>query len=364
MTATARAAPGSRSIALIGCGFIGGVHSMVLAGLYKAGLVASRVVVACDRELGRAQVLAAAHQGARATTDHEEAVDVADTVWICTPTSSHLTLAQACEGGASAIYCEKPLGRTLAEAEAVAAACSGATVQVGLVLRHSVMLRAMTETVTSGGLGPAMVLTLRDDQYFPVQGQYGSTWRGQVEVAGGGTLLEHSIHDLDLLTLLGGPVAEVSARIANFSGRPGVEDVAVVNLAHRSGATSVLTSVWHQVLSRASSRRFEVFCRDGVVWSEHEVAGPLLMDRGDGEVEVPLWWGDQPPERAVAAALELPEDVAPLLSAYVRADLGYLSALEKGTRAVPGLDAALSAHRLVDAAYRSAASGQPVTLAN
>ena len=47
-----------------------------------------------------------------------------------------------------------------------------------------------------------MATVLRDDQYFPIQGFYGSTWRKDVTQAGGGTLIEHSIHDVDVLRWL------------------------------------------------------------------------------------------------------------------------------------------------------------------
>src|SRR3712207_8553561 len=52
----------------------------------------------------------------------------------------------------------------------------------------------------------------RDDQFFPNQGHYASTWRADVEVAGGGTLLEHSIHDLDVLRWLLGDAERVRDR--------------------------------------------------------------------------------------------------------------------------------------------------------
>ena len=62
--------------------------------------------------------------------------------------------------------------------------------------------RSRPSIVASGRHGRPLATTLRDDQYFPIQGQYGSTWRKDVAAAGGGTLIEHSIHDVDVLALV------------------------------------------------------------------------------------------------------------------------------------------------------------------
>ena len=66
------------------------------------------------------------------------------------------------------------------------------------MLRTSPVYRALPSWSPSGRYGRPLAVVFRDDQYFPIQGQYGSTWRTDVAVAGGGTLIEHSIHDLDV----------------------------------------------------------------------------------------------------------------------------------------------------------------------
>ena len=73
------------------------------------------------------------------------------------------------------------------------------------MLRHAPVFRNVAEIVHSGRYGKPMALVLRDDQYFPIQGMYGSTWRSDVDKAGGGTLIEHSIHDLDVINWVLGP---------------------------------------------------------------------------------------------------------------------------------------------------------------
>ena len=249
-------------IAIIGCGFIGGIHSMVLWGLRHAGYTDAAVVACCDTDLERARLFALYHGASLVTADPTDAMAIADVGWICTPTFSHRALIDVACSLKLPVYCEKPLAPTLAESEALVAAvtAAGIPVQVGLVLRHSGVLDAARQRVQSGDLGRLMAIVFRDDQYFPIQGQYGSSWRADVSMAGGGTLIEHSIHDLDVLAWMAGPVDSVMAHTANFAGHQGVEDVAAVTLVHESGATSTLVSVWHSVMSRPSTRRVEILC--------------------------------------------------------------------------------------------------------
>jgi predicted dehydrogenase len=179
-----------------------------------------------------------------------------------------------------------------------------------------------------------------------------------VTQAGGGCLIEHSIHDVDILRFCFGEVAALTARTANHAGHEGIEDLASVSLSFASGLEAHLTSVWHDIMSRGSTRRIEVFCRDGMVWLDDEFRGPLhIQTSGGTEVRAcpsPPWVDDLP---------LADDEVGLAVRAYVEADLSFLDAVAAGRAPEPGLDVALEAHRLVDAAYRSAAvGGSPVGL--
>ena len=350
-------------IALVGCGFIGGVHSVALRALIAGGLADARVVSAYDRDPARAARFAAAHAGCSVATTLEDALEGADAVWVCTPTSSHLgVVAAACERGL-AVFCEKPLAPTLAESEELVGlvADAGIPAQVGLVLRAAPVFGRLHEALQdTAANGPAMSAVLRDDQFFPIQGHYASTWRADRAVAGGGALIEHSIHDLDVLAWLLGPVEEVSATTANWAGHPGIEDVAHATLVHASGARSALVTLWHGILSRPSTRRLEVFCRDRLFWLADDLIGPLHVEGPTGAEP------DRGPDATfleLAASLPVPEEWRLALGGYAAADAQFLASVAEGRAPAPGLGEALRAHVLVDAVYRSAASGMPVTVA-
>jgi predicted dehydrogenase len=348
-------------IAIVGCGFVGGIHSTVLLGLRRAGYTQDAVVACCDTDVERARRFALFHGASLATNDPAEAMAAADAAWICTPTSTHLGLVTLACSLRLPVYCEKPLAPTLLEAQelADAGAAAGIQVQVGLVLRNSAVLVAARDRVLSGELGTLMAIAFRDDQYFPIQGQYASSWRSDVSIAGGGTLLEHSIHDLDVLQWIAGPVRSVSAKTANFAGHEGIEDVAAVTLVHESGAISTLSSVWHSIMSRPSTRRVEIFCQRGLLWTDDEAGGPLYLHTDKGLTEVSLDQGAQDAgssaEQGVVAVLQLPHRLKAPLSLYVRSDLAFLESLATQRVPSPGLKPALDAHRVADLAYRQSA---------
>jgi predicted dehydrogenase len=349
-------------IAIVGCGWIGGVHSRALRGLIRGGMADAAVVAACDHDLDRALAFAKAHDAELATTDAGEAIAVADAVWICTPTSSHRALVEQAAAAGVAIYCEKPLAPTmvdvLAMTEVVRAA--GVPAQVGLVMRAEAPIITLQRLASDGGaLGRPMAAVYRDDQFFPIQGRYASTWRADVAIAGGGTLIEHSIHDLDVLAWVLGPVEEVTCRTANFAGHEGVEDVAACTFIHASGATSSLVSVWHQVMTRPSLRRIEVFCERALLWLDDDGVGPVHVEQSAGSYEVESRTADGWLDRLV-----VPDEQRVGLAPYAAADRAFLEAVSAGRVPDPGFEVALAAHRVADAAYRSAAlGGLPTTVA-
>jgi predicted dehydrogenase len=280
---------------------------------------------------------------------------------VCTWTAAHLAVVEAAVDAGRPVFCEKPLAPDLASSERVASLLERVPHQVGLVLRWSPVFQRAAEIIASGDIGTPLATVMRDDQYFPIQGMYGSTWRKNVEHAGGGTLIEHSIHDVDVLRWLLGDPAWVSARTASHFGYPGIEDTAAVTFTYAAGSVAQLTSVWHQVLTRESGRHLEVFCETGTLWTDDDYLGPLYVQTSDGTREVP---GALP---EWAGLLTVPQVYTHAVAHYAsaaRAFLGRLAALARGEEAGPDRPAAadaLAAHRLVDRAYCSAASaGAPM----
>ncbi|HEY3721995.1 MAG TPA: Gfo/Idh/MocA family oxidoreductase [Acidimicrobiia bacterium] len=346
-------------IGLIGCGHIGTVHSFALRQLADAGLLDADITATFDTDPERARRIAEPN-GATQAESMDALLDGVDVAWICTWTSGHLPAIEAAVARGLPVFCEKPLAPTLHDCRRIADLLARVPHQVGLVLRHAPVFRNVAEIVASGRYGRPMALVLRDDQYFPIQGMYGSTWRSDVDKAGGGTLIEHSIHDLDVINWVLGPAETVSAHTASIFGHPGIDDSAALRLTYAGGATASLVSVWHQVTSRPSTRRLELFCEEAFLWTEDDYLGPLHVETSDGSDVIE---GEPPPW---IDRLTVPEVLAKPLAQYAEPSLAFLDALaENGDRArgVPGVEVALAAHEVVDGAYRSAALGgepQPI----
>ncbi len=357
-----RSTGSSLRVGFVGAGLIAWAHGLGLKALREGGIADAAVVGVFDPKEGRARAFAdgVGAEGVHVAPDPAALARHCDAIWVCTPTSAHRpAVDEALEAGC-AVFCEKPLDRDLVSAVALADAvrAAGVPAQCGLVLRSAPVFRSLRALVAGGSLGEPMAAVFRDDQYFPIRGTYASHWRADVRQAGGGCLIEHSIHDVDILRYCFGEVDSVGARTANHADYEGIEDVATVSLTFSSGFEAHLTSVWHDIMTRGSTRRLEVFFREGMVWLEDEFRGPLHVQTSEG-TDVRAC-----PSPGWVDALPLPNDEIGLaLRAYVEADRAFVDAVTEGNAPEPGLDVALVAHRLVDAAYRSAAGGGvPVSL--
>ena len=345
-------------IAFLGTGLISWAHSLSLKAMIDSGVIDARIVSCYDVDEERSAQFASIH-GCDAMHSAEDALGGVDAVWICTPTAQHKPLIEMAAELGIAVFREKPLGRSMAEVGDIADSVrvSGISFQVGLVLRTCPVFVRLKEIVEEGQLGRPMAVSFRDDQFFPIQGHYASTWRGDLEQAGGGTVIEHSIHDLDILQYCFGRVNSIFATTSNFAGHTGIEDVAVANFEFDGGMRAALVSVWHQLLTRPSTRRLEVIFERGIVWLDNDFTGPLheMTEKGDELVQCPppTWVSELPlPEGEIGLAIRM----------YAQQDRNFIDSLVSGEVPSPSIDDAVQAHVMVDAVYSSAATGHPVKL--
>jgi predicted dehydrogenase len=227
-------------VGFLGAGLIATYHGK---RLHRSGADAT-IAAVHDVDPARAAAFAAA-SGATAMGDVDGVLDAVDAVYVCTWTSEHLPLVRAAAARRLPVFCEKPLSTSLDRARELVDIVDAAGVvnQVGLVLRTSPAFLELHHQLQDPRNGRVQAVILRDDQYLPIGGMYGSSWRGDVDKAGAGTLLEHSIHDVDVLEWLLGPFEQVSARSASFRGLPGIEDTVGVSGRLAGGAHVSLTSV-------------------------------------------------------------------------------------------------------------------------
>ncbi len=352
-------------VGLVGCGMIGQIHADGVAKMAADGEVAA-VACADPDPAARAAVLRNC-AFAEAVADPAEVIGHPEVhaVLVAAPTAAHPALVEAVAAAGKALLCEKPLATDLAAVEAMArhVADAGITAQVGFHARFHPLMRRLHQLATGGELGRPMAYSVRDDQYWPtgqvVPGH--SSWRSERTQSGGGALLEHSIHAVDLLCWCFGPVARVQAATRSTFGFE-VEDVAALTLEHHSGVTGTLLSVFNGVRGR-EERRIEAFFEHGAV----EVTTDFIV--GAPEDSLLVQRPDTPAERPDLPALR-EEHFAGMglarrdfLFYTYPADRSWVAAAGSGRPGDPTFADALAAHRVVDAAYRSAALGQAVEVA-
>jgi predicted dehydrogenase len=336
-------------LGFLGAGIIARHHARSVLGSGED----VRITAVHDPDGERAAALSS-DTGAAVAAGVDEVIDRSDAVYVCTWTSEHEALVRRVVDAGRAVFCEKPLGPDLAASRRIAGvvAAAGVVNQVGLVLRRAPVFHLARSLAHDDESGRPQAVVFRDDQYLPTQGYYGSSWRADPARAGSGVLLEHSIHDVDLMEWMLGPIVQVSADRGWFHDIDGIEDVATVRARFANGCTGALVTVWHEVLSRLSERRVELFCERRYVALTGQWTGTVTWDGGDG--------GDG--DAATVTGAEL-EELAARRSpgAGENPDGAFVRAVREGGGAWPAIGEAVRAHEVVDAAYRSAADdGRPV----
>jgi myo-inositol 2-dehydrogenase/D-chiro-inositol 1-dehydrogenase len=352
------------AIGLVGCGMIGQVHADGLRMLAEEGEIVA--LAAADPSAGARDAVGRNCPFGRMSADPLDVISDPDVeaVMITSPTATHLDLVRATLDHGKPLFCEKPLAPTFDDVRTICDAVLSAavTAQVGFHSRFHPIINRLQRTVESGELGRPMGYTLRDDQYWPtgdiVPGH--SSWRSDRAQSGGGALLEHSIHSADIVSWLFGPAVRVSAHSRSVFGYD-VEDVAALTVEHASGVVGTILTIFNGVRGR-EERRFEVFFERGAV----EATTDFIV--GAGEDGYLVQQPDTDAERPDLATMRdehfarLGIERRDFVFYTYPADRNWVRAVRQGGAAVPGFGDALTAHRLVEAAYRSAATKAAVDI--
>jgi predicted dehydrogenase len=358
-------------IALIGYGAMGRAHAMAYRDIgFHYGLPANAIKligVATTRE--ETAYKAAAEIGCdTAVTNYRLLLDRddVDVIDICTPHDSHADILIAAAQAGRHIYCEKPLARTLNEAERAAAAVREAGIKLGLTFNFRFfpcVLRAK-QLIDEGFVGRVFSFHGRYFRASYIDPQRPMAWRLRKAQAGGGIVIDSGAHLIDLTHFLLGDVAEVRATLDTpHKQRPktkdssemeavDVEDMAFAQLRLPSGAlgtwemsrvaTGATNDIWFEVRGDAGALRFALEEPNWLyVYDQRGGEGA----RGFTRVETV---GRYPGQLA-------PDWTAPVGVARAHAECQYqfLKAIWDEREPSPGLEDGLRAQRTIEAVYQS-----------
>lgn len=221
-------------VALIGAGLI--------ARLHLDAWISTGASVRIYSKDGRAAELAREF-GANAVNSLDEALDGADAVDICAPTSSHRDIAMTAIAAGVGVVCEKPLSADIAEAEEIVAAAEQAG--VGLYPAHDIRFAPafarLHELVAAGRVGAGAVAR------FDIAGYHPRPWTGHASARSGGILTDQLLHGVDLAYWIFGDVVRVHAHYQGEIAAPAPQGAVAVGtavLTHASGALTQIVSRW------------------------------------------------------------------------------------------------------------------------
>lgn len=231
---------------IIGTGMIGRFHARAISAMHGGTLHS----VYARNEPAARQL--AAEFGAKPfwNLDAFLADPALDIVTIATPSGAHLEPSLAALHAGKHVVCEKPLEVTTERIDSLIAAAqtSGKTLAAILNRRFHPAMDAFKAAVDQGRFGTltsasCYVKWFRDQAYYD-----SAAWRGTWALDGGGALMNQSIHTVDALLHLAGPVRAVQANMACLAHQNiEVEDMVVAILEFANGARGVIegsTCTW------------------------------------------------------------------------------------------------------------------------
>lgn len=253
---------------IIGAGMIGQFHAKAITAM-EGGELHS----VFDLRQESADKLAEEY-GAEGYSDIESflADPELEIVTVGTPSGAHLEPSLAALNAGKHVICEKPLEITTERIDQLieAAEKNGKTLAAVLNRRFHPGMDAFKKAADQGRFGlltnaSAYVKWYRDQAYYDSAG-----WRGTWALDGGGALMNQSIHTVDALLYLAGPVKSVQANTACLAHeRIEVEDIVVAIVEFESGARGVIecsTCTWskdgHPARVQLSGTEGSVFLAD------------------------------------------------------------------------------------------------------
>jgi predicted dehydrogenase len=373
-------------VGLISVGWMGKLHSRSYDRVnyhYPELGLRPRLVVAADVLAEQRDFARTALGYAEATDDWRDVVAHPDVqaISITAPNYLHHEIATAVAAAGKHFWIEKPVGRTIDDATAVANAADAAGIRtaVGFNYRHAPSVAHARDLITSGRLGRITHVRGRFLNDYAAEPNGALSWRFQRDRAGLGVLGDLMTHAVDLLQYLLGPITEVSAltsimiperpvpgdgpstHFAVIEGGPMApvdnEDYAAGLLRFADGPVGTVEASRVTVGPRCQIG-FDIYGTEGAVaWNfermnELEVClGRGGADHGYRTVLAGPGHGDyarfQP-----GPAISMSYDDLKVVEAAL-----FLRSIETGEQVAPGVADALTASHVVDTMARSAADG-------
>ncbi|MDR4887602.1 Gfo/Idh/MocA family oxidoreductase [Fredinandcohnia sp. QZ13] len=335
-------------VGIVGSGSIANTHMKSIIEVPNAELVA-----VYSRNKETVQKLADTYN-ITPYTDYQDFLTNAgiDMVAIVTPSGTHAELGIAAAKAGKHVVVEKPIDITIDKTNQLIAACKQANVTLSCIFQHRFdeAVQDVKKVLNEGefgqlNFGAARTTIYRSQEYYD-----SGAWRGTWELDGGGALINQSIHYIDLLLYVMGPVDEVYAYTATRAHeRIEVEDIAVATVKFKSGALGLIEG--NTTAYPGFSTTLDIFGTNGSVIIENDNVKEWKFKSG-------LEYENKQTEMETNVSSNIVKSNQSFVKQYtdvVQAILENREPLVTGEEAKKSLE-------LILAIYQSAREGRPVKL--
>jgi len=321
-------------VGIAGAGFIAGAH----ARAYQT-IPGARVVAIADPVLTKAEQLAG-DSGAEAYTDFAQLLDAdLDLLSVCTPSPTHADLAIAGLDAGLHVLCEKPIARTLEDAQRLVEAAESSTgmLMIGHVSRFEPDHRSAKEIVAAGQLGTVRTMSHSITASLPGWSEGG--WLSDYE-ASGGPLVDLAVHSFDFLSWVAGS-DPVRVHAIGADTAAGKQTYVLTTLRYRSGAMALVETSWAHPEAHGFRLATELIGTEGrLSWDYDSISGGVVSSTSGTSVKF-----DPLGERGFSAELG-----------------AFVAAVRAGGPSPVPASEALNALRTALAAGESLRTGEPTDL--
>ncbi|MES0881009.1 Gfo/Idh/MocA family protein [Roseibium sp. SCP14] len=354
-------------IGIVGGGYMGKVHAVAMhsvGAVFDTNLRPVLEMICTTTEEGAARK--AAELGfARSTADWRELVTdpKVEAVVIASPQHTHLEIATAAFELGKPVFCEKPLGRNIADSRAMVAAAriSNCVNMVGFNYIRTPASQLAREIIQSGEIGDVTYLRGEHTEDFFADPNIPGTWRAQGK--SNGNMGDLAPHIINASQALAGPMERVLAEI----------DTVVKERPSDNGMVPVTNDDQAQLMCRFTSGAIGSLYISRTAFGRkmgyaYEIYGTKGSIRFDQEDQNALWLfeGDQHPAREGFKKIL----TSPHHPDYINFCLGpghgtgyqeqitteardFLKAIETGTNVWPTFEDGLYVNQVIEASWQS-----------
>jgi predicted dehydrogenase len=368
------------NIGMVGYGFMGRIHSnaFLQAGRFFDLAYQPVLKAVCARNAARAEAFAANWGYESIENDWRKLVERKDIdlIDIASPDDTHAEIAIAAAKAGKIVMCEKPLGRTSAEAGAMVDAVESAKVpnMVWYNYRRVPAVMLLKQLLDEGRLGRIFhyrAKFLQDwtiSQDLPQGGE--GLWRLDAAVAGSGVTGDLLAHNIDTALWLNGPIRELTAltetfikqRKHNLTGKVeavGIDDASAFLCRFQNGSLATFEATryarGHKALNTLEingehgSAMWDLHDLHRIQWFDHRDEGRLRGWRNihvsDGDHPyMKHWW---------VPGLQIGYE-----HTFIHQAADFLEALASGKTAAPTFRDGLATDQVTDAVLKSAKTRQ------